>query len=325
MNRTRRAFDYQPPSYEEATKLTERRGGSKFDNWIRENGPRFFKPKAGDNFIRILPNTWVGSKHYALPIRLHRDIGPDRQAYLCLNENDFSPEKNCPICDERSSLVRRKADQKEVDDLRARTTSLIYLIDRSGEDQGPLIWSISNKSDLEILAQSLEKRAQRYLPIAHPVDGYDIEFFREGEGINTRYRGFKVARSTSPITDDADKMDEWLNYIEDNPLPDILQFYPAERIKLTFYGKAAPEEETRPSTIRETVREPVREAQSNSHDDPPFDTDSPPRRAPLETRPAPRDVEPPPVRQRARLDAPESSNTMDNLRARLQARKDSGA
>ena len=344
MNRTRRAFDYQPPTYEEASKLTERRG-SRFDGYIKDDGPRFFKPKPGDNFIRILPNTWEGSKHYALPIRIHRGIGPDNQTYLCLKENDSAPEKNCPICEERYS---GKLPQKDADMLRPQTVSLVYLIDRANEDQGPMIWAMSNKSDTEILAQSIEKRQQRYLPIAHPIDGYDIEFIRDGEGINTRYRGFKVARTTSPVHDNGDKLEEWLNYIEEKPLPDILQFYPAERIKSMFHGKApeAEADEVRPlreEVVRERVREevvretrpPVREeeeeeeVQPNGHDVP-FDTDTTAPRAavqrqPLSERPTPRDVEPNERRPRATLGGgSEETNirkSTDDLRARLQARR----
>jgi hypothetical protein len=166
MNRTRRAFDYQPPTFEEASKLTERRG-SRFDNIIKQDGPRFFKAKGGDNFIRILPPTWEKARHYAYTISVHRNIGPDRTTYLCLKENETAPEKDCPICQERYDLGRRgNVGQKDVDLLRATTSQLIYLIDRSNEDQGPVIWTISNKSDLEILAQSLEKRQQRYLPMS---------------------------------------------------------------------------------------------------------------------------------------------------------------
>jgi len=341
MNRTRRAFDYQPPTYEEVNKLAERRN-SRFDSYIKENGPRFFKPKPGDNFIRILPNTWEGSKHYAYPIKIHRGIGPDNQTYLCLKENELAPEKNCPICEERYS---GKLSQKDADMLRAQTTSLVYLIDRSNEDQGPVLWAMSNKSDMEIIAQSQEKRQQRYLPIAHPIDGYDVEFVRDGEGINTRYRGFKVARTSSPVHDNGDKLEEWLNYIDDNPIPDILQFYPAERIKSMFHGKAPESEadEVRPlreEVVRERVREemvretrPMREEpQPNGHDDPPFDVNTgeiqtpPPRRtldAPTE-RPTPRDIEPNERRPRATLGGSEETNirrSTDDLRARLQARR----
>lgn len=349
MSRTRRAFDYQPPTFEEANQLTERRG-NRFDNIIKQDGPRYFKARPGDNFIRILPPTWENARHYALAIKVHRGIGPDNTSYLCLKENETSPEKDCPICDERYDLMRKHVPQQETDALRPQTSLMIYLIDRANEDQGPMIWGMSNKSDLEILAQSLEKRQQRYLPIAHPIDGYDVEFVRDGEGRNTRYRGFKVARTSSPVHDNADKLTEWLDFIEDRPIPDILNFYSADHIKSVFYGKSpAAAEDTeersrvRDEPVRETVREalrprpepeprqaePVREAPreagpaptTNGRDEPPFDTE-PARRAPLEERPTPREAEPIPERRRATLEDTGNNTrpSLDALRAKLNAR-----
>jgi hypothetical protein len=235
--RTRRAFDYKPPTFEEAKKLSEKRGGL-FDAIVKRDGPRFLKPKNGDNFIRIMPPTWENAKHYALEVKIHRNIGVDNASYLCLRENEFSPEKDCPICEERNELARRKVAQKDIDDLRANTNMLVYLIDRHNESQGPQLWGMSHRSDAEILSQSLEKRQAVYLPIAHPIDGYDVEFTREGEGLMTRYRGFKVSRASSPITDDADKMDEWLHYIEDNTIPELCQFFYYDHIKLVLTGRA---------------------------------------------------------------------------------------
>lgn len=346
MNRTRRAFDYKPPTFQEAERLSQRRGGM-FDAIVKRDGPKFFKPKNGDNFIRILPNTWEGSKHYALEVKIHRNVGVDNGSYLCLRENEYSPEKDCPICDERDDLARRlmkkdsKVTQKDVDDCRANTNLLIYLIDRNNEAQGPQLWGMSHRSDAEILSQSLEKRQQVYLPVAHPIDGYDIEFTREGEGINTRYRGFKVARASSPVTDDADKLDEWLNYIEDNPIPDILQFFTSERIKQVFYGKIdKPEEEERTTRIRDEEppprqsreeraspqrEEPRTEPNGQDENAPPFDVDPPARRASLDNeRPSPRETatEPPAERRRVTLDEPSSDNrkSLEELRAKLRGR-----
>jgi hypothetical protein len=349
MSRTRRAFDYKPPTYEEANRLSQRRG-SMFDGIVKQNGPKFFKPKGGDNFIRIMPPTWENARHYALDVKIHRNVGADKQSYLCLTENEGSTEKVCPICQERQDMARERmarerAPQTEIDALRANTSLFIYLIDRSTESQGPQIWGISNRSDAEILSQSLEKRQQVYLPIAHPIDGFDVEFTREGEGLNTRYRGFKVARTSSPITDDPDRFEQWLNYIEDNPIPDILQFYPAERIKLVLHGKLDKDTDEPPTRVREEQvdtqrprpsangtgigREvPSREGtphNADDHggtphdDDPPFDVEerTVPRRAPLEaTRPSPREASPEPERnRRATLD---TGTTPDQLKASLR-------
>ena len=173
-------FDYQPPTYEEANKLTERRN-SRFDGYIKDNGPRFFKPKPGDNFIRILPNTWEGSKHYAYPNKIHRGIGPDNQTYLCLKENDLHQRKTARFVKNDTVGNSRKKTPTccEHKPLHWCIWSTDPMKTRTG------IWAMSNKSDTGNHRTEFEKRQQRYLAIAHPIDGYDVEFVRDGEGINT--------------------------------------------------------------------------------------------------------------------------------------------
>jgi len=271
------AFDYKPPSYDEVNKFTQKRS-STFDSIIKNTGPRFFKARQGDNTVRILPPTWEGARHYSYEVWVHNDVGPDKQSYLCLKDNSASPEKNCPLCEERHSP---RASQKDIETLRPRPRNMIYLIDRYNEEQGPLIWSISNQSDKEILSQSLIKRTQQYLPIVHPIDGYDIEFSRDGIGIKTRYNGFKVMRDSSPLSDNEDKMREWIQFIDDNPIPDILQFFSAAHITNVFAGRAVEEEEEQQPRHREMKRDAA--PANGADDDPPFDVEeptTPPRRRP---------------------------------------------
>jgi hypothetical protein len=152
-----------------------------------------------------------------------------------------------------------------------------------------------------------------------------------------------VARTSSPVHDDADKLEEWLNYIEDNPIPTLLNFYSADHIRSVFNGASPATEErsrVRDEVVerpREPMRESVRETRDNGPDDPPFDVDEapraaePPRRAPLgngngngeRERPTPREVEPSPERRRATI-APEptedNKRSIDALRSRLASR-----
>lgn len=264
------AFDYKPPSYEEANELSSRRT-SMFDGMVKQNGPRFFKARQGDNTIRILPPTWPGARHYSKEVWVHNEIGPDKQSYLCLKEN---LGEACPLCEERYS-----GSQKDSETLRPRTRNYIYLIDRYNEEMGPLLWAVSNQSDKEILSQSLIKRTQQYLPIAHPIDGYDIEFSRDGQGIKTRYNGFRVSREPCPISENKDKMEDWIQYIDDNPIPEVLQYYPYAHIKEVYLGKK--DSSSEPAT---SSRE-RRAAPQHIDDTPPWDNEEeeqapPPRRRP---------------------------------------------
>lgn len=302
------AFNYQAPTYQDAVQLSERRGRS-FDSIFKEE-IKFFKAKAGDNQIRILPPTWEGHKHYSLEIKVHRDVGPDKGQYLCLNQ-DRSPEPGqCPVCAERAQLVhtiRTQADKEEVDKMRASTSGAIFLIDRFRQretDIGPLVWQISTRTDTEILSQSLIKSSHMYLPIVHPLEGYDVEFTRVGEGIMTRYSGFRVARSPSPVSDNPDQMQRWMDYLDDHPLPEMLNFYPAEHIRRVWGGQSPAQRQEDGERVERTP-EPVGRA-SRTMDREIRQEDLPPATGqPWEgkdeirvERPAERPADPPPPRAR---------------------------
>jgi hypothetical protein len=255
----RSAFDYEAPSFNEATDLTASKRTSTFDAMVKPDGPRYFKARNGDNTIRILPPTWEGARHYSFEVWIHNEIGPDNQSYLCL---DKGLKQTCPLCEERYN-----ASQADAEKLRPRPRNYIYLIDRYTEDAGPLLWAISNTSDKEILSQSLIKRTQQSLPIAHLTNGYDIEFSREGAGIKTRYNGFRVLREASKASENPDRLEEWINYIDEHPIPDVLQYYPASHIKEVFHGRGGTQKEETPIYSRRD-REPA-----GDRDDPPFDAD----------------------------------------------------
>jgi hypothetical protein len=338
----RRAFDYKPPTYDEAKALSERKGRG-FDGLFVEN-TKFFKAKDGDNEIRILPPTWEGARHYSFEVKLHRDIGADKQTYLCLDQ-DGSPEPGrCPICAERRLLSQQRASQKELDELRAQSSNVIYLIDRNKKDEGPMVWMISGRTDNEILAQSLIKRTQQYLPIAHPIDGYDVEFNRTGTGRGTKYQGFKVARTESPVTDDPDQLEEWMEFIETHPIPEILRFYEADRIRVVFRGEVEAggdgDEPAAPDQIRHRTRP---DANGNAGDEDrggddggqafdggrPINGNGAAAETSAEREPPP--AEPVRPSQRSRIDEPaaptppagaaaDAGSLKDRLRARLQAR-----
>lgn len=249
-NRTS-ALNYVAPSYDVVSRLSERRS-SQFDGIIVPGGPRIFKAKQGNNTIRILPPTWKDPIHYSYEVKIHNEVGPNRGSYICLNENEAAPTRDCPLCEERNSS---SLSTEEKDKLRPRARNYLYLIDRKETNVGVQLWSISTQADKEILTQSLIKRTQRYLPIVHPIDGYDIDFSREGEMLNTRYRGYMVSRESTPLSTNEDEMMEWIKYIDNHPIPEILQFYSADHIREVYHGRReAPRDQGVSSRDRDNPR-----------------------------------------------------------------------
>lgn len=70
----------------------------------------FWKPEAGPHGVDLIPYEVTSKKHpsfkpgevdYVLSVHVHRNVGPNKDNYLCLKE---TYGKSCPICDEMQSL-----------------------------------------------------------------------------------------------------------------------------------------------------------------------------------------------------------------------------
>jgi len=240
MARGRREYNYTP-DYESTKKIAETRGGG-YDSILKDD-VKPLKPHASTNTIRILPPTWENPKHYGLLIWLHYNVGPSDRRYLCLRENATSPHRHCPVCDALYDLGSR-ATQDDRQRLKAKPSYLFYVIDRDNEKEGVQVWQTSQKNVSEIAIQSINKRNQGVLNIIDIEDGYDVEFTRTGEGRNgTRYHGFMVDRESTPLSNDDRKYNAWLDYIDDNPLTEVLNFYSPEHIEQVLHGRGREDED----------------------------------------------------------------------------------
>jgi len=219
-----------------------------------------YKVKDGDNLLRPLPPTFNnldGSEptHYGMDVFVHYDVGSDQSSFLCLEQNYGKP---CPICMARQE-AEAEGDKDLADSLKPRKRVLVYVIDRDNEDAGPLVWSAPWTVDKDISMRSFDKRPGVVFYPDDPEEGYDIEFAREGKGRNTKYVGVQLARRSSPLADDDDLMDEWLEKISDNPLDSILIEPDAEHMERVFnagmgVAKADEEEDEKPSRSRRSRR-----------------------------------------------------------------------
>jgi hypothetical protein len=209
-----------------------------YDNLFKS--VKTYKAAEGRNMVRILPPTWKGATHYGLPIWVHYNVGPKEAAYLCLKENKTSPHKRCPLCDELYSLGAR-ATPEDRKALLPTQSIIYYILDRNQPQSGVMLWRVSGTADSEIAAQSVNRRKGSVLNIVDPEHGYDLEFLRTGQRLNTRYRGYQVVREESPMSEDDRTYEDVLDFIFDNPLPGVLNFYRPEHIEEVYSGKATDE------------------------------------------------------------------------------------
>lgn len=242
-------------SYRENTAAAARKassGAGDYDSPFKRE-IRLWKPKEGKNVVRILPRTWddeSGPPHWAFEVYLHYDIGPDNAAYLCPLKMQ---EQECPVCNERNRLAS-EGDERGASDLRASKAMMAYIIDRNNEAEGVQLWRMPWSSIHNEISDRSEDEDGELLKIDHPDDGYDITFKRTGTMKKTTYTSVDIDRRSSPLTDDDVLYDEWLDFIEEHPIPGILNFYSTEYIEKVFAGTKADSGDEDEDDIEEEYR-----------------------------------------------------------------------
>lgn len=196
-----------------------------------------YKPPEGKNRVRILPRTWDGDpRHWAYPVYVHYDVGPDNGMYLCLKKLG---KGDCPVCEER---IRLADDDKEAaDKLRPGLRQVAWIIDRDKPDAGPQLFMMSPKSiERPICDLSRDDETGEVLKISHPEKGHDVIFTRTGtKKTSTVYSGLKVRPNASPISNDDAEQNEILEFIEENPIPDCLNVFDYDYISNIFSARGS--------------------------------------------------------------------------------------
>jgi hypothetical protein len=218
----RQPFVYRPRTVEDAARRKQETS-SDTPNVILD-GFKVYQSRKGENWIRILPATWEDAHHYGYDVWVHYNIGPDRNAVLCLNRMAKQP---CPVCEQRL-LAERAGDEDEAKELRPRRRVAVWMIDRQAEQEGPQIWPMPITLDEDIQNISTDKTDGTYYLIDAPDEGYDIMFEKTGQGIGTKYISPQVARKPSSVNP------AYLDYINDNPIPNCLLWRPYEDIMNLF-------------------------------------------------------------------------------------------
>lgn len=202
---------------------------SNFDKPYKD-GFEEFKAEKGSHQVRVLPPTWDDAEHCGIDVHLHYNIGTNGSTYLCPREMNGDP---CPICEERDDVIKKGGDDDYVYKLKPGKRVIHWVIDRDDEKAGPKYWPMPWTMDRDIALASVNKRTGEVLPYDDPDEGYDILFERAGSGLKTKYIGLSIDRQSSDL---GKKADDWLDYIEENPLPSIFNFYDYDHLKIAIEG-----------------------------------------------------------------------------------------
>jgi hypothetical protein len=126
----------------------------------------------------------------------------------------------------------------------------------------------------------------------------------------------------SPVHDDEGLEQDWLNFVQDNPLPDVLNFYDYDHIKAQFDGQAGRSDDEQEANEKPKAHKGRVQAVDNETDDAPraarkvpFDTDDD-----EESKPAPRAARKPLAKEAD--DEQDEDETPPPRRGRGQSNKD---
>ena len=257
-------FKYRGRTTEDVQRRAKQSSG-RYDSYVSEE-VTWFKPRAGENCIRLIP--WLDQgcsdfdkmderwgNHWGIDIILHRNVGPDNGTYLCLDKMKGEP---CPICDAWRS--------DGIEGLKPADRVLCWLIDRNDEKAGPQLWAMPLGVSKDISAVSQDKSSKALLLIDNWEEGYDVFFDREGELKHTQYKRVSLDRAPTPLLDDKKKQDEWLAYVFAARLPDILKYYESDYLEKVLSGQTAPRDEADGDDRggRRRREEPADEREDNS-------------------------------------------------------------
>lgn len=261
MPEKKRVFKYVPVSKEQKEKRSEFKGYEPKETFLKENIP-LFKVREKENRIRIMPPTWEGYKHYGYDIHVHYGVGPKKESFLCPKK--MGKSSWCPVCNE-VEILKNEGKTELATSLKSKYRLALWLIDRKAinqetkKNEGPKFWAMPWTVDSNIFIQAKNEDTGEIEDIESPDEGkgYDVTFvYVPGEKTAKKfatYEGEKVVRTSTPLSIDYEEMMDWLDFITEHPIPELLVFRTPEYIKDVLDAKII--EGEKPEEVRSTEEE----------------------------------------------------------------------
>lgn len=279
-------FQYKARTAEQVEKRLSRTSGS-FQGFLHDDY-KLFKPAAGDNLIRFMPPTWDDAEHWGMEVHVHYNVGPERASVLC-NAKMFG--KKCPIC-EAQAAARKAGDEELAKELGERTQVVSWIVDMKDTSKGPQLYSIGFRMDSDFIKLTRDRESGEIYQIDNPEEGYNVSFQREGTGLTTKYSGYQLGRKASSIQAD------WLAYVVEHPLPEVLVHRDYDEVKKLFEGNdAAGEDDDKPDAAAKAPME-----------------DKPKFVSRVKTPPKPAEPEPEEATEEAQADEPEAETPAETIK-----------
>lgn len=175
-----------------------------------------WKPKDGDNLVRILPPSWEGARNYGVDVFVHYNIGAERNSYICPKAAGRGP---CPFCEAQMEAMNN-GDVVLSKSLKANKRVLVYMLDQNDPKSGVHAWLMAWTLDKELATQSIDKDTGDVLNIDDPDNGFNVTINRTGTGPTTKYVPVVSRRSSRiAITPEIETL------LMEHPLPSLLNIF----------------------------------------------------------------------------------------------------
>jgi len=207
---------------------------SKFRSELLED-QSFYKPRDGENYIRIIQPLEVEELgYYGKEIYFHREVG------ACETQTKDLWETNR---DYAKTLYPAQRVLMWILDLKLRDDEENY--------NKPLLWSCARTLAEDILGQSHKKGTEVYINVSDPFEGRAIYFDKEGERLNTKYKNVQLA-------DEPDELDPEL--VEELVLfDDTINWATYDEIKESFEDNEDSKDEEKSTTPEKSTDDPPKE------------------------------------------------------------------
>lgn len=144
-------------------------GGAVYGYMNLPKGVSVFSPVPGEKcYLDFMPYVVSSDRHldgitqgewwYKKPFKIHRNVGADKSAVVCLT----SIGKKCPICECRAQMIKDGRDKADTDALKTSSRNLYVVIPKKNKkfEEKPHIMDISQAMFQNLLAEELEENDQ---------------------------------------------------------------------------------------------------------------------------------------------------------------------
>ena len=171
-----------------------------------------FYPKTGEHLLDIIPFI-AGKNHptisegkpaYVLDIWVHRNVGSDGGAYVCLQKNY---KQRCPLCEHQRAMRKEGSytdeEIKELDAKRRVMYNVVCYDSQEEINKGVQVFETSHFFMEKHLAELAKKpKGGGFIPFAHPENGKSISWTISKKGQYGEWFGHKFVDRDDEISDD---------------------------------------------------------------------------------------------------------------------------